>query len=416
LFGIASEEVVTGMPEFIYTAKTRDGKTVTDTVQSLSRESLGQTLRAQGLLPTSIREKGTRVSPIGFLKNFFGHVSLLEKLTFINNLAVTIRAGLPVSKALNVLTRQMANRYFRKIIGEIAHNVEGGKTLSESMAPYKNVFTPIVVNMVKVGEQSGELDKTLEYLGKQVARDYNLVRRTKSALIYPAVVGAALVIIGYIMFAFVLPKLTATFKEFDTDLPLLTTTIIKVVDIFSHYSILILAMIVGVIFAFLYWRKTPSGRVILHRISLLLPVVRILVKKLNMARFTIIFSGLMRSGMPIVEALRITANTMTNIYYQRALTDVSEKVKVGVDLVVALEKYPKLFSPMVTEMIQVGEESGTMEKVLEEVANFYEADIDETMKNLSSIIEPVLVMVIGAVVGLLAVGLVLPIYSIGQNI
>ena len=135
-----------------------------------------------------------------------------------------------------------------------------------------------------------------------------------------------------------------------------------------------------------------------------------------MARFTIIFSGLMRSGMPIVEALRITANTMTNVYYQRALTDVSEKVKVGVDLVVALEKYPKLFSPMVTEMIQVGEESGTMEKVLEEVANFYEADIDETMKNLSSIIEPVLVMVIGAVVGLLAVGLILPIYSIGQNI
>ena len=124
----------------------------------------------------------------------------------------------------------------------------------------------------------------------------------------------------------------------------------------------------------------------------------------------------MRSGMPIVEALKITANTMTNVYYQRALTDASEKVRIGVDLVIALEKYPKLFTPMVTQMIQVGEESGTMEKVLEEVANFYEADIDDTMKNLSSIIEPVLVMVIGAVVGVLAVGLILPIYNIGQNI
>src|SRR3989344_5208633 len=263
------------MSEFIYTAKTRDGKTVTDTIQSTSRESLGQTLRTQGLLPTSIREKGTRVSPIGFFKNFFGHVSLLEKLTFINNLAVTIRAGLPVSKALNVLTRQMANRYFRKIIGEIAHNVEGGKTLSESMAPYKNVFTPIVVNMVKVGEQSGELDKTLEYLGRQVARDYNLIRRTRSASIYPMVVGVALVIIGYIMFAFVLPKLTATFKEFDADLPFLTITIIKIVDIVSHYSILILVMIIAAVFAFLYWRKTSSGRIILHRASLLFPVIRV---------------------------------------------------------------------------------------------------------------------------------------------
>ncbi|MDP3994170.1 MAG: type II secretion system F family protein [Candidatus Doudnabacteria bacterium] len=356
------------------------------------------------------------MSPISFLKNFLGHVSLLEKLTFINNLAVTIRAGLPVSKALNVLTKQMPNHYFRKIIGEIAHNVEEGKTLSESMAPYKNVFTPIVVNMVKVGEESGELDKTLEYLGKQVARDYNLIRRTRSALIYPAVVGVALVVIGYIMFAFVLPKLTATFKAFDTDLPFLTVTIIKIVDIVSHYSILILVMAVGAVFAFLYWRKTSNGRIILHRIVFAIPIVRILVKKINMARFTIIFSGLMRSGMPIVEALRITANTMTNLYYQRALSDVSEKVKVGVDLVVALEKYPKLFTPMVTEMIQVGEESGTMEKVLGEVANFYEADIDDTMKNLSSIVEPVLVMVIGAVVGVLAVGLILPIYSIGQNI
>ena len=404
------------MSEFIYTAKDRDGKTVTDTIQSASRESLGQTLRTQGLLPTSIRERGTHMSPVSFLKNFFGHVSLLEKLTFINNLAVTMRAGLPVSKALSVLMKQMPNHYFRKIIGEIAHNVEGGKTLSESMAPYKNVFTPIVVNMVKVGEESGELDKTLEYLGRQVARDYNLIRRTRSASIYPMVVGVALVIIGYIMFAFVLPKLTATFKEFDADLPFLTITIIKIVDIVSHYSILILVMIIAAVFAFLYWRKTSSGRIILHRASLLFPVIRVLVKKINMARFTIIFSGLMRSGMPIVEALRITASTMTNLYYQRALADVSEKVKVGVDLVVALEKYPKLFTPMVTEMIQVGEESGTMEKVLEEVANFYEADIDDTMKNLSSIIEPVLVMVIGAVVGVLAVGLILPIYSIGQNI
>lgn len=404
------------MSRFVYTAKTKDGETLTDIMEASSRELVGQTLRQQGLLPTSIREKSTGTSPVDLLSNIFGHVSLLERLTFINNLAVTIRAGLPVSKALMVLTKQMPNRYFRKIIEEIAHNVEGGRTLSESMAVYTSIFSPIVVNMVKVGEQSGELDKTLEYLGKQVARDYNLVRRTRSAMMYPAVVGVALVIIGYIMFAFVLPKLTATFKDFNADLPVLTKVIITVVDIFSHYSILVLAGMVGLIFAFLYWRKTRTGRRTLNHFSLLLPVIKILVKKLNLARFTIIFSGLMRSGMPIVEALRITANTMTNIYYQKALLDASEKVKIGVDLVVALEKYPKLFTPMVTQMIQVGEESGTMEKVLEEVANFYEADIDDTMRNLSSIIEPVLVMVIGAVVGLLAVGLILPIYSIGQNI
>ena len=135
-----------------------------------------------------------------------------------------------------------------------------------------------------------------------------------------------------------------------------------------------------------------------------------------MARFTIIFSGLLRSGMPIVQALQISGNTMTNVHYQRALLEASDKVKVGVDLVVALEKYPGLFTPMVTQMIQVGEESGTMEKVLAEVSNFYETEVDDTMKNLSSIIEPVLVIIIGSVVGVLAVGLILPIYNIGQNI
>ena len=376
---------------------------------------MGQMLRAQGLLPTLIQEKRTKRSFKSMLP-LLAHVSLLEKLTFAKNLAVTLKAGLPVARALVVVTKQMSNQYFSRIIADIAHQVESGKTLSDSLAMYPKVFSPIFVNMVKVGETSGELDDTLQYLTKQIGRDYNLIRRTKGALTYPAVVVIALLIIGYIMFTFVLPKLTASFAEFDAELPVLTRGIITAVDIFSNYSLLVGIVLFLLIAGFLYWRKTPSGRLVLHRLVLVVPVIKILVKKVNLARFTIIFSGLLKSGMPIVEALTITSNTMGNVYYRQALAEASEKVKIGVDLVAVLDRYPHLFTPMVTQMIQVGEESGTMESVLGEVADFYEAEIDDTVKNLSSIIEPILVMLIGAVVGVLAVGLIMPIYNISQNI
>src|SRR3989344_248311 len=404
------------MPAFTYTARTRDGQSVSETVEAQSREALGASLRAKGLLPTAISEKRARGFDLSRFSNLFRHISLLEKLTFINNLAVTLKAGLPVSRALGVLTKQMPNAYFREVIGQISHSVEGGKTLSESMAEFPGVFSPIIVNMVKVGESSGGLDDTLEYLGKQIARDYNLIRRARGALIYPSVVFGVLIVIGYLMFTYVLPKITASFQGLNAELPVLTRVIIKVVDIFSNNSLFVLFGFIALVAAFWFWHRTISGRRAMHRIGLSVPVIGGITKKINLARFTIIFSGLLRSGMPIVEALTVTGETMGNVYYREALLAAADKVRVGVDLVLALEKYPRLFTPMVTQMIQVGEESGTMEKVLAEVANFYETEVDDTMKNLSSIIEPLLVIIIGAVVGVLAIGLIMPIYNIGQSI
>ena len=402
--------------QFLYTAKNRDGQIVSDTVEAASREAVGQTLRQRGMLPTSIVRKSGMAFDFNFLKKIVVHVSLLEKLTFIKNLAVTLKAGLPIAKALAVLSRQTTNQYLSEVIGQIGRSVETGKSLSESMGVFPKVFSPIVVNMVRVGESSGDLDKNLDYLAKQISRDYNLIRKTKGALMYPAVVLAALVIIGYLMFTFVLPKLTATFKEFNVQLPVLTKVIIKTVDIFSNYSFLILAAAVGLFALFWSWHKTAGGKAVMHRAALVFPVFGKITKKINLARFTIIFGGLLRSGMPIVEALRTTGETMSNVHYRKAILEASDQVKIGVDLVSSLEKNPELFTPMVTQMIQVGEESGTIELILEEVANFYETEVDDTVKNIASIIEPVLVIIIGGVVGLLAVGLILPIYSITQGV
>ena len=405
------------MPQFTYTARNKEGQKVSNTVDAADHRAAGEALRAHGMLPTSIRAQKRGVLPkFNSLAAALARVSLLEKLTFAKNLSVTLKAGLPLARALAILAKQMPNPYFQKVVADVGQRVESGKALSESLAAYPKVFPPLFVNMVKVGETSGGLDETLEYLAGQISRDYNLLRRTRGAMMYPAVVLFALLAIGYLMFTFVLPKLTDSLQQFNTQLPVLTRVIIAVVNVFSQYSLVVLFVFLAAVAGFVAWHRTPAGRRAVHRLLLSLPLISTIIKKLNLARFTIIFGGLLKSGTPIVEALSVTARTMTNVYYEDAIADASEKVKIGVNLVAALERYPKLFTPMVTQMVSVGEESGTMEKVLEEVAVFYEAEVDDTVKNLSSIIEPVLVIVIGAVVGLLAVGLILPIYSITQNI
>ena len=404
------------MPQFIYTAKGPGGETESDTMNAPSRETVGQILRDKGLLPTSIEQKKEVKFSMDKLKSMIQHVSLLEKLTFVKNLAVTLRAGLPVSKALKVVTEQMPNEHFQKVVGDIAHRVETGQTLSDGLKHYPKIFSPMFYNMVKVGEESGELDKTLEYLASQVSRDYNLIRKTKGALIYPGVVLFALIVIGYLMFTFVLPRLTETFVDFGVELPFLTKVIIAVVDIFSTYSALVAIILISSAVGFWYWKKTVPGMYVVHKINLKIPIIGKLVKKVNLARFTLIFSSLLKSGMPIVEALKITSETMSNVYYRDSLKESSEKVKIGIDLRTSLERHTDLYPPMVTQMIRVGEESGTMEEVLAEVSHFYENEIDDSVKNLSSIIEPVLVIVIGAVVGVLAVGLIMPIYNLGAGI
>jgi len=274
----------------------------------------------------------------------------------------------------------------------------------------------VFVSMVRVGEIGGNLEQNLLYLGDQMQRDYDLISKARGALTYPIVVLIALGIVGFLMFTFVLPKLTATFKDLNAELPLMTRVVIRVVDVFANYGVIVLFVLVFLVFGFLYWRKTESGRKVVHKVILHVPLFSGIVKKINLARFVRVLSSLIKSGMPIVQALETSAYVVGNIYYQKVIADSASKVKIGSPLASGFRKYPKLFPSLVVEMMEVGEESGTTDQVLNEVANFFESEVDQTMKNLSSILEPVIMMVIGAVVGFLAVALVSPIYNLTQNI
>jgi type IV pilus assembly protein PilC len=218
------------------------------------------------------------------------------------------------------------------------------------------------------------------------------------------------------MFTFVLPKLTATFKEFNAELPFITQVVISLVDVFANYGLFVLIGLIGLGVGFAYWRKTPPGQAVIHKLVLKLPVFKGIVKKVNTARFVGVFASLLRSGMPIVDSLDVSANVVGNIYYKRAILEASQRVKVGSTLGSVFRKHPELFDPLVIQILEVGEESGTTDTILAEIAIFYEAEVSETMKNMSSILEPVIMMVVGVVVGFLAVALISPIYSISQSV
>jgi type IV pilus assembly protein PilC len=403
------------MPDFQYVARTKLGGVERDTITALNEKAVVEVLRGKGLIPTSVRP-ARRSFDFSSISGSFARIKLIDKITFIKNLSVMIKAGLNVSKALKVLTQQTTNPKFSKIIAEVSHSVESGSSLADSLAKYPAVFSSIFVSMVRVGEVGGNLEQNLAYLAEQLQRDYDLVSKAKGAMTYPIVVMVALAIVGFLMFTFILPKLTSTFVDLHVELPLITRVVIKIVDVFSAYGLYILVLIFGLGIGFFYWRKTDAGKKVTHRVVLSLPVFSGIVVKINLARFVRVFSSLIKSGMPIVEALEVSSHVVGNIYYQKAIAEAASKVKIGSPLSSGFRKQPKLFTNLVVQMMEVGEESGTTDAVLAEVAEFYEADVDQTMKNLSSILEPVIMMVIGGVVGVLAVALITPIYNISNSI
>jgi len=404
------------MAEFAFIARSRDGKPQKGSVSAASRKLALDLVRGQGLVPSSLEEVRSTGVDMGAMLRRLKPIKLLDKITFIKNLGVMVKAGIPVSKSLKILSEQTTNKRFAEIVGSVNSSVESGMSFSESLGKYPDVFSDLFVSMVRVGEVSGNLEQNLGHLSVQMQRDYDIVSKAKGAMTYPLVVMVALVLVAFTMFTFVLPKLTATFKDFDVELPLMTKVVIGVVDFFAAYGLIAFPALVAMAIGFVFWRRTAGGKQILHKVVLYLPVFGKIVKKINMARFVGIFASLLKSGMPIVDALNVSADVLGNIYYRDAVKRASDSVKVGAPLATTFAKSMDLFEPLVIQMMQVGEESGTMDIVLSEVAIFYEAEVDQTMKNLSSILEPILMLVIGTVVGILAVALISPIYTITQNV
>ena len=403
------------MPEFSYIAIGRDGHKEANTITAVNSIAAGHLLKDLGLLPTHIEQKSSNKINLSLLDNL-STISLKEKIVFIENLAIMLKAGIAVVRALKILAKQTKNPRFHRIIEDIYSQVEQGKGLGEALDKYPNVFSNIFISMIKVGELSGNLDKSLEYLSVQLEREADLKSKVRGAMIYPSVIMGAMIIIGVLMSIFVLPKLTSVFKDFDTQLPLATRIVVAISDFMSGHAFLAIGGLVAVVVLIGIVLRTPAGQRAFDWFLLHFMVINPIVKKINLARFARILSSLLKSSIPIVEALAVAGNSLGNVYFRELILQSSLDVKVGKALSESLEKDTRLFPVLIIQMLQVGEESGTVDNILEQLAVHFEAEIDTTLKNMSSIIEPLLLLFIGGVVGVLALALIQPIYSISQNI
>lgn len=409
------------MPIFTYAARAMDGQIKTGSQEAKDKEDLAHILRGQGYMLTSVEEgkgKGGMDSLNKIIEKFslFKGISLEAKLMFTRNLAVMIGAGLALNRALSVLQEQTENKKFKAIIGDVAENVQGGKPFSECMAKHPAAFPDLYVNMVRIGETAGNLEQVLNSMADQMKKDHEVVSRVRGALMYPAVIFCVMLIVGYLMMVLVVPKLAATFADIGAELPASTKILIFISDFMLNYWYLAVGGIIAFIFGLRIVLKTAAGKKGLDAIILRLPVIKGLSRKLNSARFCRTLSILVDSGVPIVKALEILSKTLSNHYFSQSLYQASLEIQKGKTLYESLKGYATLYPPLVTQMIAVGEETGSLTKVLTKLADFYEDEVNNLTKNLSTIIEPVMMVVIGGGVGFFAISMITPMYSVMNNI
>lgn len=401
---------------YTYTALNRTGQTVAGEYEAENEYDLGARLKKEGLLLMEAKRPGGNAhwSFAGFFSGVlqsFSHVSLVEKMTFARNLAVMIGAGLSMTKGLEALRDQADRKTFKKIIEKILDGVTQGKSFADGLREFEEVFGVLFINMVASGEASGKLENVLKLLARQMKRDYDIRSKVRGAMIYPAIIVSFLVIVGALMMIYVIPTLTATFTELGIELPLLTRVIIGASNFlitFWWFVIFVLAL-----FAFGFYRalKTAAGKRLFDRVVLRIPIFGPLIRKFNSARMSRTLASLIASGVEITKALHITASVLGNSLFRDAMERSGEEIQKGKQLNAILKEYPKLFPPLVVQMVGVGEETGTISRMLLRLAIFYEGEVSDTTKNLSSVIEPILMIAIGGVVGLFAVAVMQPIYS-----
>jgi len=407
------------MAQYNVKALKANGDMYTTVIAADNKYVVYEQLKTNGDSPVAVDEIAIKKSiNVDFLNpmRLFNRVKTHEKILIARNLSGMLDAGLAVSRAIGVLERQTRNKKLKVVLGAINKNISGGKTLHEAMAEYPEVFSSLFVSMVKAGEESGSLAASLKTVAMQMERSYELTRKIRGAMMYPSIIFIAMGGIAFFMLTYVVPQITSTFKEMNVPLPATTQFVIALSDFMKDHWILALIAIFGLVFSFIAIGKTSGGKRTIDWTLLHLPVISGLVKETNAARTARTLSSLLAAGVDIIVATQITSEVIQNSYYRKILTQVKEVVEKGEPISTVFAAHEKLYPPFVSEMVVVGEETGQMANMLVGVANFYETEVEQKTKDMSTIIEPVLMIVIGLAVGFFAISMIGPIYSIGDAI
>ena len=405
------------MPQFSYKAVGADKKVKYGKLLAINKSDLLKKLSNMGLTLLSFEEKFSKKKEKGdiHISKILKRVSVVDKMLFTRHLCVMLKAGLSFSRALSVLSEQTSNAYFKEVLEDVKKSVQGGTSLADSLEKHPKVFDGLFVNMIRVGETGGNLEEVLNILALQLKKNHELVSKVKGAMMYPAVILFAMVVIGVLMMIYVVPTLLDIFKETETELPATTKVIIFISDTLQNYGIFVLLGFIVLAGLFCWVVKMPKGKKAFDYFILHLPAIGGIASKINMARFSRTLSSMIASGVSIVKALEIISGTLGNTYYKNSIKEAAEDVQKGIALSEVIGRYDKLYHPLMIHMIEVGEETGTTEDTLKQVAEFYEEEVDQITSNMSSIIEPALMLIIGAAVGFFAVSMIQPMYSVMET-
>jgi type IV pilus assembly protein PilC len=403
------------MAQFQYTAL-KEQKKVTGNIEAASKEQAMASLRKQGLHPLVIKSAG------GFnpLRKLLGgkKVKLKDLAVFTRQLSTMISAGVPLNRSLATLQSQTNSKYFQKVIISIGKDVESGKQLADSFGKYPNIFSDVYVNMVRAGEAGGILDEILKRIATQVEQDASMRKKVKSAMMYPIVILSITVIAFFGIMIFVIPKISKILQDLggpDAKLPIYTQIMLNISGFLQKYAVPLIIITFIAVFFIRRYIKTPKGKYKFHHLLLRIPIIKTVILKIAIARFARTFASLMSAGVGVLDALEVTGGAIGNKVIEKELKDAAKEVKNGKQLSQPLGA-SKYFPPIVSQMLAVGEETGQIDTILVKVADFYEEEVETTIDGLSSIIEPLMIVLLGSIVGVIAASVMGPISSLSKNI
>lgn len=405
------------MQKFNYVAKNNNGEEIRATVEAASKSEAVALLSRQQLTPISVEEPGFSFSTDGVqqLQKKLQRISTKDRVVFTRQLATMIKAGLPMAQALHLLLDQLENPKLAEVISEISNKVEGGNSLGKSMADYPDVFNNTYLSMIQAGETSGTLDKTLTRLADQEEKNQEMMSKIRGAFLYPVIVLVVLLGVGALMATLVLPEIGKMYDDLGESVPFMTGILLGMSDAVKNYALLFLFGFIGAGIGARAYFKTPSGKRKIDALKLNIPVFKILIQKMYMARFARVLSSLISTGVPTLQALQIVTLSLNNVYFSEAIDEIRDRVKAGEALSEPIARND-LFLPLLPQMIRVGEKTGGIAGSLEKAAKYYEDEVDNTVKTIQTLIEPFTMIVLGAMVLFLIVAVLFPIYNLVSSI
>ena len=402
--------------KFSYQAKTKQGELQSGVVEAFSREAAIDVLQRHGLIILKLNTESEAPTLTRRIR-IFESIKKKEVVIFSRQLSTLFSAKVPLVESLQILSSQAISPIFQEIVMDIARELEGGMALSLAMSKYPKVFSKFYVSMVKSGEVSGKLEEVFNYLAESLERQNNLSAKVFNSLIYPAFILTVFVGVIILMFVYVIPKLKIMVEETGQSFPLPTRIIFGVSDFIIVYGPYILPLIlIGGFFAGRYFLNTQSGRLIFDKFKLKIPIFGELFQKISISRFAESLGTLISGGLPIVQAIEVTSDIVGNEYYRNIFMQTAQQVRKGFPISSVLKLYPDIIPPMVAQMVFVGEETGRLEEIFKKTANFYEQETSRMLDAMVSLIEPMMIIMLGGMVFILVAAILMPIYNIAQGI